>query len=233
MSSQIIAAEVYAEKLALVGRTTEEMRQQAAAIFSGPSIELHRWALDAREQFDLKTGGPRRMEFFRAIYAVLPAWGMHRMGNSPTKMPDFATFVAGIEKAWPSVKALWRAKPPLSEDQWSLLEEAYRAISARAVSGGSQIVSRSKVLAHLLPDVCAPVDREYTLSFFGIGTSHQYRAQIWKDYEWRLYRELHESFFHVGPSDPACQPLLDDLVENDAFSTSHMKTLDNLIVANT
>lgn len=233
MTAHIVPLDVYGQKLMLLGRTTDQMRQKAATTFSGPSIELHLWALEAREELDIEAAGPQRRALLRAIYAVLPAWGMHRMGDTPTKMPDFATFEAGIERAWLSLKSLWEAKPPLSGEQWERLEQAYRSISARSESTGSQIVSRSKVLAHLLPDVCAPVDREYTLSFFGIKKCHDYRVRHWNDYEWKLYRELHDKFFHVAPSDPRCQRLLDVLVGGDKFSTSHMKTLDNLIVANT
>lgn len=228
MPSQIIRSEVYEEKLALLGRITEEKLQQAEAIFSGPSIDLHVWATEARRVLGGAPDEPP-MAIFKAIYAVLPAWGMHRMGAGTTRMPSFAVFAASLESAWPHVKALWSAEPPLTDGQWNDLEAAYDLIQARAQENGTQIVSRSKVLLHLLPDICAPIDREYTLAFFQVRTSHQHRSKE-PDYERRLYRELHERFFHVAASDARLTPFI---ARAGRFNTSTMKAIDNLIVANT
>ena len=224
----IISPEVYAEKLALLGGTTQEVIDQATGLFSGPSIDLHRWAVEARRAL-VPTPEAPPVGLFKAIYAVLPAWGMHRMGASATRMPDFQTFAASLESAWPDLKELWTAELPLTDDHWRQLGRAYRAIQARATQDGSQIVSRSKVLLHLLPSLCAPIDREYTLSFFGVRTTHEYRRRTQPDYEWRLYRELHERFFHVAPTDERTRRFMERV---GLFDTSPMKIVDNLILAN-
>ncbi|MCX7586226.1 hypothetical protein [Phenylobacterium sp. 58.2.17] len=225
----IISPDVYAEKLTLLGGTTQEMIDQATGLFSGPSVDLHRWAVEARQSLVSPPEDPPE-SLFKAIFAVLPAWGMHRMGASATRMPDFQTFAASLQSAWPDLKGLWRAGLPLTGDQWQQLERAFRAIQARATQDGSQIVSRSKVLLHLLPCLCAPIDREYTLSFFGVKTIHEYRRKTQPDYEWRLYRELHERFFHVAPTDERTRRFME---RQGLFDTSAMKIVDNLILANT
>jgi len=228
MSSQIIPDAVYAEKLALLGETTQEMIEQATGLFSGPSIDLHRWALEARQALDPVPEEPP-LGRFRAIYAWLPPWGMHRMGASATRMPDFEDFAASLSSAWSDLKELWTAELPLTDDQWRQLERAYGDIRARKATDGSQIVSRSKVLLHLLPHLCAPIDREYTLSFFGVRTAHEYRRRQ-DGYEWRLYRELHERFFHVVPTDERTRRFME---QKGRFDTCAMKIVDNLILANT
>lgn len=225
----IIPPEVYEEKLVRLGETTQEMIDQAIGLFSGPSVDLHRWALDARHALALAPEEPPE-GLFKAIYAVLPAWGMHRMGASPTRMPDFKTFAASLKSAWPDLQELWTAEFPLTDQQWEHLERAYRSIQARVTIDGSQIVSRSKVLLHLLPGLCAPIDREYTLSFFGVRTTLEYRRRIKPDYEWLLYRELHEKFFHVAPTYERTRRFMG---RTGPFDTSAMKIVDNLILANT
>lgn len=229
----IISPDVYKEKLALIAGTTPEILAQATGLFSGPSVDLHRWATEARQALVSPPEAPPE-GLFKAIYAVLPAWGMHRMGKSrmgksTTRMPDFQTFSASLQAAWPDLKALWQAELPMTADHWSHLERAYGVIQARATQSGSQIVSRSKVLLHLLPALCAPIDRQYTLSFFGVAAAHQYRGQRQVDYEWRLYRELHEQVFHVTSTDKRMGRFL---AQKGPFDTSAMKILDNLIVAN-
>ena len=226
--SQIIRPEVYKDRLDLLRGTTEEMVGEAGSTFSGPSVDLHLWAVDARKALGAAPRQPP-IDLFKAIFAVLPAWGMHRMGPGATRMPSFADFAASLEAAWPHVEALWTAEAPLNGDQWRELQAAYDLIRARARDDGTQIVSRSKVLLHLLPNICAPIDREYTLGFFHVRTSHQSRSKN-PGYEWCLYRELHERFFHVAPKDPRIARFMK--IEG-TFHTSPMKIIDNLIVANT
>lgn len=223
----IIRPEVYEDRLDLLSRTTDEMIKETGDTFSGPSVDLHLWAIEARRALRSVPNEPPTA-LFRAIFAVLPAWGMHRMGPGPTRMPSFADFGASLEAAWPHLKALWTAEPPLNADQWDKLEAAYDLIQGRAEKDGSQIVSRSKVLLHLLPEICAPIDREYTLAFFHVRTCHQSRSKD-PTYEPRLYRELHERFFHIAARDPRLATLL---ARSGRFNTSPMKTIDNLIVAN-
>ena len=53
--------------------------------FSGPSLHFHHRALNSTN--------PEKIEL---VYAVLTAWGMHRMGKGGAKMNDFHTFKSSI-----------------------------------------------------------------------------------------------------------------------------------------
>jgi hypothetical protein len=39
-------------------------------------------------------------QFLEYVYAVLPAWGMHRMGPQSAKVGDFAPIVAALKERW-------------------------------------------------------------------------------------------------------------------------------------
>lgn len=73
-------------------------RAQCEETFSGPSIDLHLWAIESRRAALTSVEAKRR--FLRDIYSVLPAWGMHRMGDTGAKMPRYDRFETAIEGGW-------------------------------------------------------------------------------------------------------------------------------------
>ena len=60
-----------------------------AETFSGPSLHFHIRALEARS---LDVRG-----FAESAYALLTAWGMHRMGRGGPKMLEFEPFEASLK----------------------------------------------------------------------------------------------------------------------------------------
>ena len=125
--------------------------------FGGPSLYFHIQALNAarERQFD---------RFCECSYAMLASWGMHRMGSRGSKMREFGEFHSSLTLVWPLAAQLQGKIPSeLSEGDWNSLKNLFCGI--RCMATGTSLVGNSKVLAHLLPNLVPPVDREYTLTF--------------------------------------------------------------------
>lgn len=191
-------------------------------VFSGPSLHFHREALASAKSGDV-------LGFTTQAYAVLAAWGMHRMGRGGSKMRDFAEFRASIEQQWPTIQHLRSVASPsdLDADGWVQLRQVFLGIEC--MRSGTSLVGNSKVMAHALPALVPPVDREYTLRFiFGRTDIRNDRVREWDTLE-LLLRE----FFYPALEDPAiCASLEDWVARPDEFTwdTSLLKTMDNLVI---
>lgn len=166
--------------------------------------------------------------FAEYVYAVLASWGMHRMGPGGSKMREFEEFRASLQVVWPAALRLQDKTPGnLNESDWPDLKTVFCGI--RCMASGTSLVGNSKVMAHLLPHLIPPVDREYTLKFlFGNG---QIRNGI--EVEWKKLVQILEGFFYPVAQFPLFQSKAESwLAHNDRFKwdTSHLKILDNLVI---
>lgn len=185
-----------------------------------PSLYFHQKALQAAEgDFD---------RFADLVYAVLASWGMHRMGRGGSKMREFADFRASLANVWDLVTDLRRATPDsLDETGWRDLRRAF--VGIRCMATGTSLVGNSKVLAHALPNIVAPVDREYTMNFL-FGSSHIVNGI---EGEWEILRTVLCRFFYPLAQADALKPKLRPWMENSHFypwDTSALKIVDNLII---
>jgi hypothetical protein len=107
------------------------------------------------------------------LYATLTAWGMHRMGDTDktkTKLTEWKVFRDSLVARADALKSFQGLNLlDLSEGEYSdvvsNLHSCYRALKL-SVSGATVVVN-SKALFHLLPDLIPPIDRQYTVRFFG------------------------------------------------------------------
>jgi hypothetical protein len=142
---------------------------EASNTFSGPSVYFHRRAIERRR---MHSGAADLMAdelFLEYVYAVLPSWGMHRMGAQRAKVTEFDQLVGSLRVATPVLQELWplditeldpMAVPTVGEKAWQVIS------LIRASTSETQIVAGSKVLHHILPDLIPPIDRQYTFRFF-------------------------------------------------------------------
>ena len=183
----------------------------------------------------------------KAIYAVLPAWGMHRMGDTKTK-------VVKSEKFWASVRSCRRALEAMKGIQLASTDEGgledlldgpmHEAFGKLHVSvSDAMIVANSKVLHHLLPDLVSPIDRQHTLRFFYYEQDKFVRRTpggkiVWRtvqipsgsDCQYAMFADMVRAVRQivVSPELAETQPLQ----EPDApFNTSLPKVADNMVVA--
>ncbi len=192
-----------------------------AAVFGGPSLHFHLRALAAAKAQNLES-------FTEAAYAMLASWGMHRMGRGGSKMRDFDEFATSLKSIWPLVVKLRNSLPhELGKDDWDDLAVVFFDI--KAMASGTSLVGNSKVIAHALPRLVAPVDREYTLTIlFGNG-----QIRNGKEAEWRTLRQILEHFFYPVSTSGALAAKAEGWIKQSSrfkWDTSPLKVVDNLII---
>ena len=138
----------------------------SVASFGGPSIYFHQRAIGlCRSNFLCD-------EYIEMVYATLVAWGMHRSGKGGAKMPDYADFYKSIKNIYATLCKYRRTKienvsaSDITQVISDLSDICFGNNSIVASTTKSKVVSASKTLAHILPDLVPPMDRQYTVCFF-------------------------------------------------------------------
>jgi hypothetical protein len=192
-----------------------------ASIFNGPSLYFHLQALEAQRKNEFHL-------FAQLVYAVLAAWGMHRMGPGGSKMREFGEFRDSLAKVWPLAQELKSHGPEdLQKEGFASLEKIFTGVSVMA--SGTSLVGNSKVLAHLLPNLIPPVDRAYTLQFlYGHGRIANAIGEEWR----RLHDMLVHFFYPVVLSAQFREKAARWAERGDLFKwdTSPLKIADNLVI---
>ena len=193
--------------------------------FGGPSLYFHNRAL-----FEMKNNflGETHIAM---IYATLASWGMHRMGETKTKLADFQAFKESILLNEKELRYLQNIKiesiKPTEKD--NIIKDINKICFSFQVSiSDSKIVGNSKTLAHILPSLVPPIDRQYTIRFFqaiDIGKS----VRDFKD----IPDEKKYFDFILGKTFDFVNLIQkDSTIEiTNGFHTSYPKIFDNLIMA--
>lgn len=191
-----------------------------AQVFSGPSLYFHRRCLEARDSVDFRL-------YLEYVYATLASWGMHRMGGGP-KMQSFEVFEGSIETIKESVlQAREIDYRNVTDANWHLLEKIFRAIDVMATA--SRLVGNSKVMAHMMPNIVPPIDREYTLAYL----TRNKNIKNGLDNEWALMKNIISEFFLPVGRDPQFIVLANNWISMQSqypWDTSVFKVIDNLVI---
>ncbi len=127
--------------------------------FGGPSLYFHIRALEERKKEFL---GNKHLEY---IYATLASWGIHRMGETDTKMVGFKEFHDSIMNKKKELSHFRKLKiENLDNGDFEKLCDI--CFELKVSQSESNLVGNSKALAHILPDIVPPIDRQYTILFF-------------------------------------------------------------------
>ena len=189
--------------------------------FRGPSLYFHRRALEMINSPDFKV-------YLEFIYATLASWGMHRMGQGGSKMQGFEAFKDSIMRIEKQIRQARKIDyQNVRETDWNIISKIFRNI--KVMASGTSLVGNSKVMAHLLPNIIPPIDREYTLRYLKGNTN--IRNGI--DVEWNMMREIIEKFFIPIAKDPVFINKANDWIANQSdypWDTSIFKVIDNLII---
>jgi len=205
--------------------------------FGGPSIYFHIQALRAQRTDFLSD---RHLEM---TYATLASWGMHRMGDprkTKAKLVNFDDFRRSILNHQMLLAdmvdyRMENCEAAEYEDYLDSLKEVYCAL--RISISDATVVAHAKTLAHILPNLVPPIDRQYTVRFFtqqyqnfftsrgtirGVanlppGTTEQFA--VFKEYSLRIKALLDRA---------DCSSIV---INENSFNTSYPKIMDNLIMA--
>lgn len=204
--------------------------------FGGPSVYFHQQAIAAQAAAFL---GDRHIEM---TYATLASWGMHRMGDpedTKAKMVEYDVFRSSILACQPELTALRNERiDNVTADRYRDLILGMKDIYGRLKVSISEstVVAHAKTLAHLLPHLVPPIDRQYTVRFFTQDASEfftksgKYRLpQVPKgdDAQFALFSDICGKMKALF--DCCDRTILQ--VNGQGFNTSYPKIIDNLVMA--
>ena len=170
--------------------------------FTGPSIHFHKRALTS-------TGNEKS----EMTYAMLVSWGMHRMGSNGAKMNNYKDFNDSISLTLNDIQQLKSKKlESITENDMNKFETIFNNLNPMQTS--KKVVAVSKILAHYLPKVIAPIDNEYTFQFICQEPKKTNPPRNWKEFE--LFKEIHLQLYKK-------------VIENKNFFSSAKKWLNNPI----
>lgn len=206
---------------------------QREDVFSGPSIYFHQKTRYMLDRFRFLSDCDAQAVaacidddvFLECLYATLTAWGLHRMGPRGAKLAEFKDYTESLRRHREAVCGLAsRRISELRDDEVDSVAEAiWRLIPALKIgSPRTTIVSGSKAIHHLLPDLVPPIDRAYTLRFF-FG-----RRVLSEAEEEPAFHLMYPHFRHIAV---ACKGGIDKrLAQPTQWDTSITKVIDNAIV---
>jgi hypothetical protein len=173
-------------------------------------------------------------DFANSLYDTLVAWGMSTRGATLKKRPQFRTRLAalGVCKELQELQA--RAIFDLQEGEVDTTVTSIWRLVLRLdpVETHSVIVSGTKALHHVLPNIVPPVDREYTLKLLCRSIPTGYDRPSQRRRELRAFRTVFRGFHQVAHRR---RSFIEDVVKAEAhcsrsFHTFALKVIDNAII---
>jgi len=176
------------------------------------------------------------------IYATLASWGMHRMGDpedTKTKMVEFDDFKQSIMSQRNELKEFIPLRMEgCTQEQYEEYLDKLKDIycTLRVSISDATIVAHSKTLAHILPNLIPPIDRQYTIRFF----TQDNKDFFTKSGKYRLINLPQGINAQFGDfKNYACRikALFDRCdrqlftIDKASFNTSYPKIMDNLVMA--
>lgn len=199
-------------------------RFERSSAFPGPSLYFHERALEQRRNHPDAASLLADTQFLEYVYAVLPAWGMHRMGNQKAKVVDFHVMVDSLRAMTEAIQGLWTGRiTSIADDAVAeVSNQVWNIIAGLQVSQSeTRIVAGSKALHHVLPDLVPPIDRQYTFQFF-TGQKSVQHGEATAFAEWFPY------LCEIGRS---CQGEIEQALRRGGFmATGRAKVIDNAII---
>jgi len=199
-------------------------RFERSNAFPGPSLYFHERAIERRRAHPDAASLLADTQFLEYVYAVLPAWGMHRMGKQRAKVVEFSLVVESFRVMAEPIQLLWdRRITNIGDDEVAgVSDQVWKVIAGLQVSQSeTRIVAGSKALHHVLPDLVPPIDRQYTFQFF-TGQKSVQHGEAAAFAEWFPY------FCEIGRS---CQGDIELIVNRGGFmATSPAKVIDNAVI---
>ena len=194
-----------------------------------PGQYLYNLLLEKRKKVDIFSD-----EYLELVYTTLIAWNMNGRG---AKLNDFDLFKDTIRKNKTKINSLMDYKiEKLNEkekaDVLKIAEELFNNLdlTGKSWTGNkikSKLVTFSKTLHFLIPDLFVPIDRRYTLDFFYDNKMVPTSSNIKKNNEMQIevFNELFEKFCEIAK---ICN--LSKYVDNK-WNLNVPKIIDNSIIS--
>ena len=187
-------------------------------LFSGPSLYFHKKVINTLSQIGIQKAIENEL-FLEYLYATLASWGLHRMGDTNTKLVDFEKFKGSIHGNKDMILGLKDEKITNINKNSNIIDHLEKLIDNLKIGEGeTKLIFNSKTLHHLLPNLIPPIDRQYTLLFFYNSTGPPCIENC--------FSEIYPKFVEIALSRK------DDIIKKvgTGFHTSESKVVDNAIV---
>jgi hypothetical protein len=176
----------------------------------------HQAALALRAQTsvtDLWANDP----YTNAVYEVLAAWNMNQRG---ARLIPISVFRERLHATAPLLRTLQRERLEHLDDVEATTKSLWTLIRDLWVSETkSPLVATSKAIHHVLPDLLPPIDRNFTLRFFGQLTANGVKQEA-------AFRSIFPSLHHIAAATaPEFQ-----VIGGKGMHTGIPKMVDNAIV---
>jgi len=176
------------------------------------------------------------------IYATLASWGMHKMGNpdfTKAKLVSFRDFRNSIIKHKDDFEKLRDLKINFCttseyESYINQLEKIY--FDLKVSISDATIVANSKTLAHILPNLIPPLDRQYSIRFFK-QQKERFFTKSGAYSQIRIPKDKNQQFSDFKDYCCRIKKMFDSCnnrifsINKESFNTSYPKIMDNLIMA--
>lgn len=160
-------------------------------------------------------------EYIELIYVTLSAWNMN---SRAAKLNEFNKFKEIIRNNKELIKSLSKYKIEKIDEKdlisiIEILDKLFFKMKNICIQN-SKIVTFSKCLHFLLPNLVVPVDRKYTISFFKKSTIIPTEL----DKQFKLYKNMFLAFVYLSKKISFSQYL------NERWNENIPKVVDNLII---
>ncbi len=139
--------------------------EQAPPFTRRGQLEFHLETIALRRRHDTVAGALDDPDYLHSLYRTLQAWGIGARGSYLVPFEDFAGRLRFKEPELSALAGVSIDEPmdvtAVSGVLWHMIE------TLGIVENKTPIVSGTKALHHVLPDLVVPVDRAYTQTFFG------------------------------------------------------------------
>lgn len=194
--------------------------------FGGPSLYFHFQCIKKYSCVSLEAK-LHDERFFEYVYAVLASWGMHRMGDTATKLRSYHEFKNEIISQRDRLSEIasfqiWKLDPSSLPQVLATLQVILDTMKISKSS--AHLVANTKVLHHILPELVPPLDRSYTLAYFGINTLLPSQKSAGA-----IFKYLFPAFVRVATRLSSRLIQIVDLHEEN-WHTSPTKIIDNVLI---
>jgi hypothetical protein len=129
-------------------------------------LNSHRRTIELRFRWGSAAAAIEDDNFLESLYRTLQAWGIGMRASRLKPFDDFCRILRRLGDAIANFETTTLDDPGLqigttAEALWSVIEKV------SIVENAAVVVSATKTLHHILPDLVVPIDREYTKMFFG------------------------------------------------------------------
>lgn len=196
----------------------------AEAVFTGPCIYFHEKAIRIRNSYPTAVATLADEDFFDAVYATLTSWGMHKLGSKGAKLRDLKEIRQSFLDLSSDIETVQHLDLcDISDSDIELVGKKLRILIEKLKIGANStiLVPGTKAIHHLLPSLCPPIDRNYTLRFF------YNQRQITRN-EGEIFEEIFPEFHRIARS---CKGTISRrLTDSHGMSSCQTKIIDNAIV---